>query len=1574
MVVHKQRRPRLILLLATALLLQGILTSTPALADKSPSSPSYSYSAASHPSSSANNHVHNESNIDDDNVDQLLQLKSKKAGHQIAGVDLDAAAETIEKAVGPEVMAAAKKKANKFLEEHKSKNKKGNSKNTKKGPATKDKKSGDEDEQQNEGDTAVEVNSVNSNDNGAEKESDIPINVEQVQDYLSDMWGDIQDLGKDPAVQDQLRGWQNNEDVQAQIEHIKNLGDDSEIHAKIEELQEDPNIRAGIEAVKKGIRKATQKEKRYHYRGQQQHAFSEGDDRQAASKKYLEVQQKQRHSFSQQKHQQHQEGNAVKDDGFETDNNSDIDSDAEVEAQAVNKKNKKHKNHHNGAHEESLVIDGGRHNTGNNHVAKKNRKQHINKIKPPKRHGAVRQGGHRHGKKGGAGKKIVGERGRGKGKKHHRVAKKHAVRRKGNKGTVIRDDHPAVDTKKIGTPISPPVKNSGRRHRHHHHHRKHHGGGHEGRPGKSNGSGPGAILPGHETKDPNPPVRTVPTPSPVETPIEVPLKDTAPNEPPVPQSPSVGVDAPPITSPAATPTLAPEVPQETIVGVDAPPITSPAATSTLSSEAPQETITGENRTPVISPASGPSPYVPTPPKPVTRDPVVENPKNGHTVPSEEVSGIPLSSPPTIAKKPAMPVVSQDPAESVSPAVQTPRQQQPEAPEETEEEQHSKPEEVIRSPTESPLANNPKVGEEDQHQDQTSTEDKDPQRLPEVVTPLEVPGHEQEQPAPSDPNNNNDVEHQPVDRPRPRPIDRRPHRHPGNGDGNNSNNSNNNNNAQTPIAVTPAPVTEIEHFNDEPRVEAPAAAVDSPPKTDVEDKNKEDDNIFTINPPATNEADQIAAKKPELPIDIPLSPIPQPLSPALPTSDDAPKPSDPITVPEQVPAPISAPEQVPAPVSAPEQDSVTAPAPEHAKDPAHEPASAPVISDTDSIQDPIAAAPSESPLAPLSPVAIPEDLAPPSATPLTSSDNTKAANPILKDIGGDDDDGDDEEDEDEDEGEDSLLVPKVGQRVTLDDEGNLVFSPTAPETGTITPVSNGIDNDDGNDDEDGGGAEEAVELDTDATAAADKDDEDEDDNDWDEDENNEPGVIVEAKKDGLRKRQIPAILGIFGVKGADNNKAGVFKNDQHQQQQQEQNPKTEKEKKVEVLKEAKKAQEPAIKVKDEMANAVVEHKDEKKEAKKANKADAIEAVEDKIQNKKDRQIKDDPRQQQQHQEKENRQDVVEVQADQKEEKEGKKRKQQKVDIDENEQDDDFVQEEKADIKNEDDNTNPGPIDTDEAVSTSIDDVGAEVEFGDDGGGKKKKKKNKKNKKEHKKKTHLEDDENLDQGQNNIPADAADANQGDENEAVDGGVEGIVVDPFAVEATKIKKGHKKHKNHHHDQQGEQQAADYAFQADAAVDPFGRETNNNGDRVHNRGGIHKKGAHDDDDQEADDKTNKPSSDKNDKSTTIPAKDTKATDPKAAIPGAPPVPQTGGGGQIDRKAPGSEAGPKGSLVSPPAKEGKGAAVGSGYGTVPMFGPAQLDLGNGASSLTRGGSNSSWSRILGATCVAVLATVFMYL
>lgn len=317
------------------------------------------------------------------------------------------------------------------------------------------------------------------------------------------MWEDIKDLGNDPAIQDQIQTFKDSDEVQTQIAHLQSLGDDPKIRGRIEELQKglDPDLREKIESVERKVREvAGNKEKRHFY-----HQKGKG------------VQQYHEHHDCMH-HENDRKAEVVADgDGLETDVN-DVYSDAKMEGQAAaKKKNKKYQRQKGDTHEEAVVV-GGVIQNGSRHVA--NKKKHHNKL--PKKQGHGKQGGHKHDKKGGAGKKDrVGVK--GEGKKHHRVAKKHVAKRKG-KGAVVHEGrpgargHPAmgektpvvVDTPPTDTaavpahvPVFVPVKNEGqgptdRRHRDYHHHRKAHGGRDKDvrYPGAGYDSGPGPVLPG----------------------------------------------------------------------------------------------------------------------------------------------------------------------------------------------------------------------------------------------------------------------------------------------------------------------------------------------------------------------------------------------------------------------------------------------------------------------------------------------------------------------------------------------------------------------------------------------------------------------------------------------------------------------------------------------------------------------------------------------------------------------------------------------------------------------------------------------------------------------------------------------------------------------------------------------------------------------------------------------------------------------------------------------------------------------------------------------------------------------
>ncbi|KAK5828886.1 hypothetical protein F5H01DRAFT_392869 [Linnemannia elongata] len=1343
MVVQKQRRPRLILLLATALLFQGVLA-THRNNSPYPSSSSFSSSLTSSSNANINN------NLD---IDESFQLKAKKEHKKIAGVDLDAAAEAIEKAVGPRAMAAAKKKADKFLADHKKK--KGDKKDKADGMKKKNKNKDDGEEEEEE--EVIEISSINNE----EEENDIPVNVEDVQNYLSDIWEGIKDLGNDAAIQDQIQNLKESDEIQAQIAHLQSLEDDNpEILDKIEKLREGLDPEKGVQ--------------RYEH--------------------HLE------------------DYKATEENGFEADVGDSGDN-VKLKSQAVVKKHGKHQHQKGGAHEKAEAVGGGQ--MKNKKLVKQNGQ------------GEQGQGGYRHAKEGGARKKEKD----GKDKKHHRVAKKHAVRRKG-KGATIRDGHrstpPVAVPKPVAVPAtaSAPIEDNGRspegpRHRHHHH-RKHREDDHKGRqhPGASNGSGPGATLTGDETKGPSPPVHTVPTPPPITLPVEVPLKDATPTEPVVPKPQE------PPSSPA------PESPKEPVVNEIVPPTTLPPAI-------------------VETPSKGPVVVV------------------SYPTSEQEVVSAPVDS----QKPSAVNVVK-----TVFLTEQPLQQQQPEASKD-EDQQLNKDREVEQqlSPKPEEISSPAPVQEKQQPADIITV-------IPDAKPVVQQPGISFSHPAvietPSTPEPELQEDHHqqpPSDsstdgsgRPFSYPIDHQLPHFP---------ETNNNGGAQSPMA---APVLELEQ-KEVPKVKDPAP-VSQPPVTGteplkvvVEEKKDDDFKVIASSPPplpSSNENDhQSVAKKPELPIVIPLPPIPHP-SPS-PSTAEASKPIDSI------------------PVSKPHKE-----------------------------------------------------------------DNDKED---------DDEEEDDEEDEDEEDDDDDEvpITPQVGQRVILGNEGARGLSPPSVGLGIVTDRGGSDEAKEG-----GGSAEEVVEQyginninDKNAPAGKDNtaadvygDEDDKDDEDWGEDDDGDEevggGGTVKADKDaaaagmgaGLHKRQIPAV-GALGLKGGVvDNKATALENDPQQRQQQKKDRKAQRQ-------EAMAAAEPIAKA-EEKKDTAVDQKAEKKD-----KAQITEANMIKDDGKK--QFKDDNHQRQQQQQQDQQMEkegVVEAQADQNEENKSKtnKKQQQKEVKQKEEGNDDFVEEEKADIKNEDDNTNPGPAETgDDAVNVD-DEV---VDFGDDG----RQKKGKKNKKGRKnKKNRQGDDENVGQNQNAIADDTVNEDQNAE----------AAVSPFEVETSKVKKAHKKHKNHRDQDQTQDTLQADAFPA--AVDPFAI-NNSGGTVVHKKGGVHKKDTKDKDadvQQQQDDKS------KNEKpGSASPSDNNNNRDPKA-IPGAPSVPMSGGG-PADRKSPSSPANssPSGAGPATPPKEGKGATAagggGNGYGTVPMFGPAQLDLGSGGVASLRLMLSGQW---VVSVSVAVLATVFIYI
>ncbi|KAG0284689.1 hypothetical protein BGZ96_010966 [Linnemannia gamsii] len=518
-------------------------------------------------------------------------------------LDLDAAAEVIEKAVGGDVVAAAKKKANQFLADHKKKeNTNGKGKGTdtkidvdkKMKTATKKNKDNVQQGEEEEKEEVVEINSVNTNSE-EEEEFGIPENLEEVQDYLSDMWEDIKGLGNDPAIQDQIQTLKDSDEVQAQIAHLQSLGDDPDIRGKIEELQKglDHDVREEIESVERGVREvAGNMEKRHVY-----HQKGKG------------VQQYHEHHHRKHHENDRKAAEAADGDGIETDID-DVGSDAKMEGQAAAKKsNKKHQRQKGGTDKDAVAVRGGVQNR-NRHAANKN-KHHNN---PPKKQGHGKQGGHKHGMKGGIAKNRVGVK--GKGKKHHRVAKKHVVKKKG-KGAVIREGRPgakghhAAHDKTPTPPASAPLKNKGqnpadRRHRHFHHHQKHHGGRDKGarHPGAGSDSGPDPVLPGGETKSYNHPVHTVPKTPPITLPVQVPFKDVTPTEPTTqnrqkpPSLSSPETPKKPVVNQIVSPTTPSPKPITQEPNIESPKSKNPVPPSVQEPSNPTETV-------VESPSTGP---------------------------------------------------------------------------------------------------------------------------------------------------------------------------------------------------------------------------------------------------------------------------------------------------------------------------------------------------------------------------------------------------------------------------------------------------------------------------------------------------------------------------------------------------------------------------------------------------------------------------------------------------------------------------------------------------------------------------------------------------------------------------------------------------------------------------------------------------------------------------------------------------------------------------------------------------------------------------------------------------------
>ncbi|KAG0063881.1 hypothetical protein BGZ90_002469 [Linnemannia elongata] len=754
MVVHKQRRPRLILLLATALLFQGVLATHRNNSPYPPSSSSFSSSLTYSSNANINN------NLD---IDESFQLKAKKEHKKIAGVDLDAAAEAIEKAVGPRAMAAAKKKADKFLADHKKK--KGDKKD--KGDGMKKKNKNKDDGEEEEEEEIIEISSINNE----EEENDIPVNVEDVQNYLSDIWEGIKDLGNDAAIQDQIQNLKESDEIQAQIAHLQSLEDGNpEILDKIEKLREglDPEVREEMERVEEGVRKAAkQLEKRHFW-----------------------------HQKGVQRYEHHLEDyKATEENGFEADVGDSGDN-VKLKSQAVVKKHTKHQHQKGGAHEKAEAVGGG---------------QTKNK-KPVKQNGQGKQGqgGHRHAKEGGAGKKKDG-----KDKKHHRFAKKHAVRRKG-KGATIRDGHPSTPPVAVPKPVaipataSAPIEDNGRSP--------------EGRqhPGASNGSGPGATLTGDETKGPNPPVHTVPIPPPITLPVEVSLKDATPTEPTVPKPQE------PPSSPA------PESPKEPVVNEIVPPTTLPQAI-------------------VETPSKGPVVVV-----------------SYQTSEQEVVSASVDSQKPSAVNVVKTVFLTEQPLQQQQPEASKDEDQQLNKDREVEQQLSPKPEE-ISSPA--------PVQEKQQPADiisvipdakpvvqQPETSLSHPAEIETPSTPEPELQEDHHQQPPSDSNTEGSG------RPFSYPIDHQlPHFQE------TSNNGGAQTPMTAPVLELEQ--KEVPKVKDPAPVSQPPVTGTEPLKVVVEEKKDDDFKVIASSPPplpSSNENDhQSVAKKPELPIVIPLPPIPHP---------------------------------------------------------------------------------------------------------------------------------------------------------------------------------------------------------------------------------------------------------------------------------------------------------------------------------------------------------------------------------------------------------------------------------------------------------------------------------------------------------------------------------------------------------------------------------------------------------------------------------------------------------------------------------------------------------------------------
>ncbi|KAG0024682.1 hypothetical protein BGZ82_010373 [Podila clonocystis] len=138
----------------------------------------------------------------------------------------------------------------------------------------------------------------------------------------------------------------------------------------------------------------------------------------------------------------------------------------------------------------------------------------------------------------------------------------------------------------------------------------------------------------------------------------------------------------------------------------------------------------------------------------------------------------------------------------------------------------------------------------------------------------------------------------------------------------------------------------------------------------------------------------------------------------------------------------------------------------------------------------------------------------------------------------------------------------------------------------------------------------------------------------------------------------------------------------------------------------------------------------------------------------------------------------------------------------------------------------------------------------------------------------------------------------------------------------------------------------------------------------------GHDDDDDEKEDKKNKKKKkDKHDKEDKGKHKDKDNKDldnsaPPALAPPAPALPEPAQNN--NKPAPKGQQGntaPQAPQAGGPPDRNAKAGTGTAYGTVPMFGPAQLDLGSGAVKLSSG-----WRAHATAVVASVIAVVFAYM